>query len=185
MAHRIVDKRNTILTHTGQLFDFNNPSFTEDSIHDIAYALSNLCRFTGHCKEFYSVAQHSVLVAEQVEETRYHQLNKRASALAGLMHDATEAYLGDIPGPLKAMLPDYKAAEAKVERALFEFFGIPYCQFQKDVKEAEGLVFAREFAELFTHDQELGRAARIRTIMPWPPKTAERAFLEVFASLTE
>lgn len=176
--------RNAITTYTGQRFDFNAPSFTENSIYDIAHALSHLCRFTGHCREFYSVAQHSVLVAEYVEqnfEKAYHGINNREAILAALMHDAAEAYIGDVARPLKVMLPWYKVIEERVEGELRRFFCIS-SEFDALVKEGDQAVFEWEFYCLLPQTSfTLG----IQDIVPWPPAVAERAFLEVFTSLMD
>lgn len=95
-----------ILTYTGLHFPLLKPEYFHFNILDIAHALSQLCRFTGHTSSFYSVAQHSVMVASLVPADQ---------ALAALMHDAAEAYLGDVSSPLKALLPDYKLIETNVE----------------------------------------------------------------------
>lgn len=108
---------NTILTVGGRYFDFENPEGFDFDIEDIAHALSHLCRYTGHVGQFYSVAEHSVHVSRLVPDHL---------AFEALMHDAAEAYLGDVSSPLKRMLPDYKAIEERVERALSRAFGLPY-----------------------------------------------------------
>lgn len=78
-------------------------------IAEIAHALSMICRYGGHCNRFYSVAEHSVLVSEIMEAW------KLGDPYEGLLHDATEAYLIDRPGPWKCRLPDYQALEAQLE----------------------------------------------------------------------
>jgi len=98
-----------ITTNSGKRFDFTQPFDNTFDIHDIAHALAHINRFTGHTDQPYSVAQHSVYVSNIVPP-RY--------ALAGLMHDAAEAYLGDVSAPLKALLPEYKRIEHEVEMAL-------------------------------------------------------------------
>jgi hypothetical protein len=107
-----------IETSIGRKFHIlaEHPGFT---IAEIAHALSNTCRYGGHCSQFYSVAEHSVLVSEIAEEL------KLCDPFEALMHDASEAYIVDIPGPWKAMLPDYQALEAALERKLQEFFKLP------------------------------------------------------------
>lgn len=100
---------NRILTNGGHYFKFQIPHEHFFPIHEIARALSKLCRFTGHVSRFYSVAEHSVLVSTRVP---------RPLKLAALLHDASEAYLGDVASPLKALLGDYKAIEKDVERAI-------------------------------------------------------------------
>jgi len=89
------------------------------NIAEIAHALSNACRYGGHCSQFYSVAEHSVLVSDIAEEL------KLCDPFEALMHDASEAYICDIPGPWKCMLPDYLKLEADLERKLQEFFKLP------------------------------------------------------------
>jgi len=104
-----------ILTHSGKLFNFKAPNLHKYDIREIAHALSNLGRFTGHTSRFYSVAQHSVAVSYIVPERL---------ALAALMHDASEAYLGDVASPLKALLPEYKYIEEQTECAIARAFAI-------------------------------------------------------------
>lgn len=116
---------NWIETRSGKRVSVQNPQPDQFDIKDIAYALSNTCRFNGHCSGFYSVAEHSVAVALRLPRER---------RLAGLLHDATEAYLGDIPSPIKQFLPDYKVIEAKFERAVADAFGV---EWGNDVKEAD------------------------------------------------
>jgi len=89
------------------------------NIAEIAHALSNACRYGGHCSQYYSVAEHSVLVSEIAEELDL------CDPFEALMHDASEAYICDIPGPWKHMLPDYQALEAQLEWKLQEFFKLP------------------------------------------------------------
>jgi uncharacterized protein len=103
-----------IETASGLRYHFLNPQQDEIDIQDIALALANKCRFSGHT-QFYSVAEHSVCVA--------YRLPKHLR-LAGLLHDASEAYLGDIPSPLKACLPDYRAIEKVNEAAIIDKFGV-------------------------------------------------------------
>lgn len=106
---------NWIETRSGKRVSVQNPQPDQFDIKDIAYALSNTCRFNGHCAGFYSVAEHSVAVALRLP---------RELRLAGLLHDATEAYLGDIPSPIKQFLPDYKVIEERFENALNAEFSL-------------------------------------------------------------
>lgn len=105
----------TIITRSGRYFDFIDPQPDQIDIKDIIWGLSNVCRFTGQCTSFYSVAQHSVLVSRNVPV-----YDRRAA----LLHDAAEAYVGDMSGPLKQLCPDYKVIEKRVEAAIFAKFGI-------------------------------------------------------------
>lgn len=128
--------RPDILTRGGQYFNFLDPSAYRLDIKDIAHGLSNICRFGGHTREFYSVAQHSIYLSHIVPEE---------DAYAGLMHDCAEAFLGDIPSPLKRRLPDYKRIESIVEAALFEKLGIPF-PLPASVKNADLVMLATEQA---------------------------------------
>jgi hypothetical protein len=108
--------RKDIITFTGRYFDFTNIWSNEVEITDIAKGLSNVCRFAGQCNHFYSVAEHSVLVADIAEEAGA----SSQRVFAALMHDASEALLGDITSPLKSMLPEYAVIEAEVQRYLMD-----------------------------------------------------------------
>lgn len=106
---------NWIETHSGLKVFVNDPKPEQFDIKDIGYALSNTCRFGGHCAGFLSVAEHSVLVAQRLPQDY---------KLAGLLHDASEAYLGDMPSPIKQFLPDFKKFEDLFTRVINEKFGL-------------------------------------------------------------
>src|ERR687884_1424292 len=113
---------------------------------DIARALANQCRFGGHCRAFYSVAQHSVIVSQLVEERG----GDAEDAFAALMHDATEAYLGDMPHPLKHRSPlgaAFRDAEERVQAAIAERFGVP-ADTPSLVKEIDRALLAAERSAL-------------------------------------
>lgn len=120
---RITPGPGWIQTVTGGAFSLLDPRPEDVDIEDIAHALSNLCRFGGHTREFYSVAQHSVLVSIALERF---QPENRELQLLGLLHDASEAYLIDLPRPIKRMegFEAYKAREHVVEWAIRERFGL-------------------------------------------------------------
>ena len=103
--------------HSGKYFDIQNPVF---DITDIAHSLSKLCRFNGHTERFYSVAEHSVLVAWLLDKWE----QPTTVVLQGLLHDATEAYLSDVPAPFKHLLPDWRALDKSLETKLWEHFGL-------------------------------------------------------------
>lgn len=99
----------TILTFTGKTVDLANPKVEDIDIADIAHALAGLNRYTGHTQRYMSVAEHSLLVSG---------FCSNPYRLEGLMHDAQEAYLGDMSSPLKSMFPEYKALERRWEQAI-------------------------------------------------------------------
>ena len=105
-----------IETPSGKKFYPGRPEY---DVEDIAHALAFNCRYNGHTKRFYSVAEHSILVSVLMEEF------KLGSPLEGLLHDATEAYLTDVPAPFKSLLPDWKALDLQMENALRDQFGLP------------------------------------------------------------
>lgn len=110
-----------IETFTGGQFWPLDPKPGDVNIIDIAHSLSMQCRFNGHTLIFYSVAEHSVIVAKELKEQGYNKVVQ----LYGLLHDAAEAYTCDIPRPLKAQLKQYKHIEYWVQRAVWEAFNLP------------------------------------------------------------
>lgn len=124
----------SISTYDGDFFDFNNPEKYTFSIEAIAHALSNICRYGGHCNRFYSVAEHSVLVS---------QLVPPELGLCGLLHDASEAFVGDMPSPLKAMCKSYRTIENRVHEAISQQYGLPY-PFPPEIKAADKALYKAE-----------------------------------------
>ncbi|MFB5172848.1 HD family hydrolase [Erwinia amylovora] len=123
-----------IQTVTGKHFNFVNTDSASICIEDIAGALSNICRFTGHLTDFYSVAQHSVHVSYLVP-AEY--------AFEALLHDAAEAYCSDINSPLKSLLPDYRDIENRIETVIRRKFGLPPV-ISTPVKYADLIMLATE-----------------------------------------
>ena len=146
---------------------------------DIARALSNLCRFGGHSKAFYSVAQHSAIVCDLLEERGA----TPDELMAALLHDAAEAYLGDLPHPLKhrsELGAAFRVAEKRLEAVIVERFALPEAAAR--IKPLDKALLAAErriFSEVTWHWPELDGAEELAIeIMPWD---AARALAEFTA----
>jgi len=170
----------TIALHSGCYFDFLDPQPTMIHIQDIAHGLAKTCRFGGQSRAFYSVAQHSVLVSEIVPDGLH---------FPALMHDMAEAYVGDVVGPLKQLLPDYKIVEDRVERACCERFGLTLeLVKQPEVKRADLRLLRTEQRDLTnaTQDEWNGLSAYLplkQTIIPLSPDDAFTLFMDRFTLL--
>lgn len=142
---------------------------------DIAHALSNLCRFNGHCPVFYSVAQHSVRVMRAVPP---------AFKLQALLHDSAEAYLGDVTSGLKDLLPSYKRLEMAVLGEILIKYGLDPTLSQV-VRQADFALLVVESEEL-SMDIKIDKKAVTKPPIPiepcnaWGPHESEARFLTAF-----
>lgn len=157
-------------------------------IDDIAFALAHTNRFNGHCGT-YSVGEHSVRVSWLLGERGA----DRKLALAGLLHDAAEAYVSDLPRPLKQSFRSlgfnaYDDAETAVIGAIETAFGLPVgiCS-SSSVKHADAVLLATERRDLFRHTLPWGALPEplSERIAPWPVDAVTRVFLERFSELTD
>lgn len=174
-----------IETYTGKQFHFLDPSVDEIDIEDIAHSLSMQCRYTGHCKEFYSVAEHSVAVADHLLK----KYQDRKLALAGLLHDAAEAYLSDIASPIKLNIGGYKEIEGKVEEVLAFTFDVDFSD--PRIKEADIVMLSQEARQLLPSKGESwdweywgGRPEPVEPIACVPPKLAKNLFMAWYKQLS-
>lgn len=167
----------TILLASGNYFDFEAPDSSVFTIEDIAHGLAMTCRFAGHCRWHYSVAQHSVHLSEIVPPEHAYQ---------GLMHDAPEFAVGDMAKPLKVICPDYSVIEKRVEVAVFRRFNVE-TPLPLTIKEADIRMLATEQRQLMRNrddwDYTRGRAPLDFTIPRWTPEEAKKRFLDRFADL--
>ena len=166
-----------IMLYSGVELDFLNASACQFTIEDIAHGLSMLCRYVGQCRDFYSVAEHSLLVSDMVPE----------HAFAALMHDAAEAFVGDITRPLKQMLPQFKRIEHQVEEAIALRFGVPR-PMPAAVKRADLAVLAAEQDQLMPPGTshwavEAGIQPAPIHVRSLSPREAKEAFLSRFEEL--
>lgn len=174
-----------IQTYKGLRFHLLDPQPEEIDIHDIAHALSQQCRFTGHTNQFYSVAQHCVMVSQIVPGRGD---GHAGYALDGLLHDASEAYTGDVSKPLKYALEDSTEAFADIERRIYrtiaEKFGLRWPP-PAQVKAADLIALAtekRDFMLPTTDTLDLPPALPQKTVA-WAPTGARVAFLDRFKEL--
>lgn len=171
-----------IFTWSGRRFWPLDPRAEDISIEDIAGALSQQCRFGGHSRRFYSVAQHCVHVAELLEHE-----GERAM-LAGLLHDAPEAYLVDLPRPLKlsAELALYRRAEARIMAAVVMAFDLPERP-PRALAWADEVLLATEVRDLMhpkvAKQWRLSVPPLASPIEPWDPDLARERFLALFGEL--
>jgi 5'-deoxynucleotidase YfbR-like HD superfamily hydrolase len=172
----------TIQTFKGTYFDYSNPEASVIDIEDIAHGLANLCRFNGQSSKFYSVAQHSVLMAYAVNRSD----GRPAKVFEALMHDAHEAYVGDMPSPLKRLIPGFKEIEKRVEVVVRRKFGLPESM-SPEIKTADLRMLLTEQEALmtppFNHWAARSHAAPYSgfKIVSWPPEDAKRRFLDLFS----
>lgn len=151
-----------VLTHTGKLFDLSMPDAELVDPRDIAHALAHICRFNGHTNKFYSVAQHSCIVADLVPSEH---------KLAALLHDAPEAYVGDMVRPLKRFMFSYQHIEELVWQSICGRFGVD-TELPKSVLLADLTALATERRDLLpAHLAEWeclqGIAPMTKIIRPW------------------
>lgn len=161
-----------IRTFKNHKFFFNDIENSVIDIEDIAHALAYQSRWTGHAKQFISIAEHSILVAQNV--LLYYKLE-------ALLHDASEAYVVDLSRPLKEFVPDYRKIQKAVEAEVAKRFVVPY-PMSDCVREADDRMLVTEWVKLFDKtDIELGIDLKPYTDFDfpnWSPKEAEQAFLD-------
>jgi 5'-nucleotidase len=167
-------------TFTGLAYWPVDPRAEDVCIEDIAHALANICRYGGHCRRFYSVAEHSIHVSRIVPP---------GDALAGLLHDAAEAYCADVPRPLKKMLNGYAEIEAVNWRVISTRFGVAE-QLSQSVHDADiAMLFAEQKVLLGPSprpDWGMGLNSPLVAdvgIRCWTPAVAERRFIQRFKEL--
>lgn len=173
-----------IQTYTGVKFHLMDAKPGDFRIVDIAHALSNVCRFSGHVREFYSVAEHSVRVARCLRDQEYFE----GVQLAGLMHDASEAYICDMARPFKnlAIFKVYRDVEAYLMGIIadkFEFREFARCQ---AIKRADEILLGTEARDLLgdlIDGWRMRYASLDQTIEPWSPRKAKREFLAEYERL--
>ena len=176
---RIVDRGDWMQKFTGRRFYPLDPRPEDIDPVDIAHALSLLCRYGGHVDRHLSVAEHCVLMSEVVPPEH---------ALAALLHDATEAYVVDVPRPLKRYLTGYREIEARVWWAICVRFGLDL-ELPASVHEADDRIVLTERDELMSHAERRAWGPDRLEPLPvvvsgWSPKEAEVRYLGRLSHLT-
>lgn len=167
---------------SGGRFNYNRPEESDVILDDLASALSNICRFSGHLPQFYSVAQHLVNTSRIVPAE---------FAFDALMHDTAEAFTNDLPTPLKWAFPVFKELESKIEAAMAKKFGFnfPYDPAVK-LADTQMLLLEKKYVKLDTqvwpHYEgiEYESVRDLVDLKGWQPCRAKREFLERFEELT-
>ncbi len=163
-------------TYSGKRYYPLSPNPQDIDMEDIAHSLSLLCRFGGHVDRFYSVAEHCVVLSKWVAPE---------NALAALLHDATEAYVVDLPRPVKHVLPQYKELEAVVWDAIARKYNIDPI-LPEDVKEGDNRILINEHKTLMSRSETWTVDALEPLpveITGWPPQDAEYMYIQRFQEL--
>lgn len=114
-----------LATARGGMWSIENPQTGQVHLQDLAAGLSRNCRYAGQLSEevaFYSVAEHSVIMTAHAHRTGL--VRTRSGALFYLLHDGSEAFFGDMPTPLKALIPQFRLLEDRAQAVIYEAFGI-------------------------------------------------------------
>lgn len=166
---------------SGAILHYDHPETSDVTIYDLASALSNVCRFSGHLPCFYSVAQHLVNTSRIV---------KPEFAFDALMHDTAEAFTNDIPTPLKWVFPQFKEIETKIEAGMSKLFGFNF-PYPPEVKLADTQMLLLEKKYVKVDDNfwpdyqgyEFEHLIDLVDLKPWQPVRARREFLERYEEL--
>jgi len=130
----------SIKTFSGAYFDLADPQVSAIDLYSIAVPLSRIPRFGGHSPLAYNVAEHCCLCVEVAKsESASIELCQ-----AVLMHDATEAFVGDVIKPLKMLLPEYDVIESRIENAIGLRFGIDFERYRDSIKRIDRMMLKRE-----------------------------------------
>lgn len=165
------DRPGAISTWSGGYIDPLDPNPLDINLADVAHALARLCRYNGHVEGFLSVARHSIWVSERV----WSETGDTTLALSGLLHDGAEAYLSDVPRPVKRQLAEFQAYDAAMDEAVMRAFGLPF-PIPAEVMDADRHVLL---------NVELPSPAGARHTWNSHPAEDERDFLKRYSDLRQ
>lgn len=171
-----------ICTHTGRVIDVLHPQIEDIDIEDIAHALAYQCRYGGRCERYYSVAEHCILMSY------YDFLPGRP--LAKFLHDASEAYVGDVVRGIKVLLPVYQQIEQEFHRLVGLKFGVTQEEFD-ETKTADNIMLITEARRIMSKSYDIflehidERPNPRINLRFYPPESAEYFYLDRFKELTK
>ena len=157
----------SINLHPSCKINLITPEVSDIKINDIARGLSNNPHFAGQTPEFFSVAEHCLLVCDLMEAVG---INDHTLLLAGLLHDASEAYLGDMVKPLKVFLPDFQRIEKNMMRVIFKAFNLPMHSI-KEIKRFDVLAQQLEYDAFYSIEKD------VKAIHYYLPEVARTEFM--------
>lgn len=178
---QVEDRGEYIATLSGARFYLQEQNIEDIPIEDIAHALSMNCRFNGHTRDFYSVAEHCIHVSNLVSEK---------NALWGLLHDATEAFVPDMPRPFKKVIQGFSEYEDKIGRAIANWYGLVW-PMPEEVHIIDQHIVAIEADALFPNKPDWTRYYNKELFEEWdgpiplPPDLAEQFWLDRFNYLVK
>ncbi len=178
----------SIQTYTGRQFFPLDPRVEDVHPLDVAHALALKCRYTGQCKFFFSVAQHSVLMSDYLASLECSVVDQRWA----LMHDASEAYLPDVASPIKDHIQGFREIEDQLLQVIGKRFGLPWPK-AKFISYVDDLFYWVERRVLLKgvpwkpvpreHEPLLRRMIEAVPIDRWTLERAEQEFWERFTKL--
>lgn len=175
---------NTIKVSAGHYVDLANPDPSTIEVKSIAAALSKVCRFGGHCPQFYSVAEHCIHATALACSEGY----TGDALIAVFLHDAAEAYIGDMVKPLKVTMPQYGEAEQRIEAAIQAAFGVDFSKWMNVIKRFDRAMLKAEKVTMWPEDTEKWAGFseiedRVVKFQFWEPSQAEMQFLAMARTL--
>ena len=172
-----------ITTYTGKHFDPTAPDMSMVDIRDIAHALSLTCRGNGHVQTFFSVGQHCINCAREAEARGY----GRRVILACLLHDASEAYMSDVPRPFKHALPEYVAAEERLLEQIYEkYLGSLLSEEEQALVKAIDDDMLYYDLKMLLHEEQEREAPKLRIMLDYrvvPFEQVEEEYLRLYETL--